>query len=62
MSGSVCLGVKVKGGEGDSVRTVFSRGKLHLVDAVLDARLLFAGDVHDVKGKEFAGDARKGDV
>ena len=31
-------------------------------DAVGDADLLFAGDVHDVEGEEFAGDAREGDV
>ncbi len=62
MGGSIRLGVQVEGGKGNGVRPFSAWSKLYFIDPVLDAGLLFAGDVHYVEGEELAGDARKGDI
>ena len=62
MGGCVSLRVEGKRGLRNRKRTLGTRRELDFVDAVLDASLLFAGHVHDVKGKKLAGDTGECDV
>ena len=61
MCAAVC-GMQLEGGGVDDIRAFRVMGQADFVDAVLDACLLLAGDVHYIEGQEFAGYSGEGHV
>jgi hypothetical protein len=56
MRGTVLRVMQHHGSRVDDLRSLASGGEAHFVHPMDDARLLFAGHIHDVEGEQFAGD------